>query len=378
MLGWLYRCTQDFDGTLPASDFNGTEPKRLDNDAQLYTLNASIIQAAADGHYDDRELELLWKQKREVRRTIQQIRPNTTSSTASTASSSAYSLPASTTTSTVRTSDTELDSFNDLIQCRSTLQPIQEVHPDLEAATIELRPLPCAKPSVATPCTFRVCHNCRPVYRDRAWQSIDDILQNPYKAPPKHEIDNRRISNLHLVMNIASMKPGQRFYLQRQYDIESTRSQRNSRTEFVDTVQRLLRNKDNMPEEVTNIIRVSEAYDYGALLASESSASSTYASDDSDQPKNSRVPLYLRRGFERFSSITLPPKSASSQYAESSGLSPRTIDSTVSSPAILEQTDNSNGNDKNVAPRNARETRLIAKTFHLEKTPKATMRFPID
>lgn len=109
-LGWLYRCTQDSDGFLPASDSDSDDHHRqYEHDAHLYTLSAAITKAAANGDYTDQELDFLWKQKLEVRRTIQQVRPET-SSTASTASSSQYSLPASTTTSTIRSSDSDPDT----------------------------------------------------------------------------------------------------------------------------------------------------------------------------------------------------------------------------------------------------------------------------
>lgn len=166
--GWLYRCTQDNEGMLPISDFSDVEYASLDYDAQLYTLSPSIIQAAEAGEYTDNQLALLWKQKLEVRRTIQQTSP-TTSSDASTASSSQYSLPTSGTTSSHISSetdpDTDVSQLSDLYQpCRGPLEPIREVNDELEEDMISETP----KQACHTACTLKVCHTCRPVYQQRA------------------------------------------------------------------------------------------------------------------------------------------------------------------------------------------------------------------
>src|SRR4051812_40452321 len=74
-LGWLYRCTQDIVGSLPASDAHDEENARqFNHDTQLYTLSPSIIKLAEEGHYTDEQLRVLWKQKIEVRQIIRQVR----------------------------------------------------------------------------------------------------------------------------------------------------------------------------------------------------------------------------------------------------------------------------------------------------------------
>ncbi|KAK5098363.1 hypothetical protein LTS08_006496 [Lithohypha guttulata] len=50
------------------------------------------MQAAHEGHYTDQELNILWKQKIGVRKTIQQLRPTTSSTASSVSSKTCYDL----------------------------------------------------------------------------------------------------------------------------------------------------------------------------------------------------------------------------------------------------------------------------------------------
>lgn len=219
-LGWLYRCTQDFDGLLPVSDFSEAfDPVRTDYDVQLFTLSHSISQAANAGHYTDEQLHQLWQQKGEVRRAVQHTRPVTAGSDTTTSSSS-YSLPASTTASTIRSStcDSEPDFCSEL-SARHPLHAIQETHDNISETT-ESQPISIVRLSPIPPCDFKVCHTCRPIYRDRAWMSLNAAVDGALKTPSTCEFDNRRISDVAVVRGIGAPRLEQPPYTRRQHDTE--------------------------------------------------------------------------------------------------------------------------------------------------------------
>ena len=324
-IGWLYRCTQDSDGFLPASDFYDAEDRKpLDQDAHLYTLSPAITKAAANGDYTDQELNILWEQKFDVRRAIRQVRPDTSSSV-STASSSQYSLPASTTTSSILSDsdpDTDLSQLSDYLpSCRGPLEPIQEVHADLEN---DHRLLPLVKPVALSPCNFKVCQTCRPIYQQRAWQSIDSVLKTPYKPPPKHELANRRISDVNVVKTIGLSLYISTPHNRRHFETENDPSKRNSRTQFQDIVQQLLRDQERLPEEYradteqqSHMLRRSAAvqslFQPNPKDTSDNALSEKASQTSSDLPQ----PLYHEHGSERFTSVQSPPTRAKSQYGDS-------------------------------------------------------------
>lgn len=380
-LGWLYRCTQDFDGFLPASDFYDVrDHKRLDHDAQLYTLSAAITKVAANGDYTDQELNILWKQKLDVRRAVRQVRPDTSSS-ASTASSSQYSLPASTTTSTIPSSesdpDTELSQLSDYSQlCRGPLEPIQEVHDDLEQ---DHRLHSFAKPTPPPLCNFKVCQTCRPIYQQRAWQSIDDVLKSPYKQPPKHEMANRRISDVNVVKHIGHL------------DAENYTSKRNSRTQFQDIVQQLLIGQERSSEEYeTGTGKQGHGLKRVAAAQSLFDPNTKDAFDDALSEKASRTsssflrPLYHRRGSERFPTIQASSQKAESQSGESmaSTVLPTSQDGSSCTAAVIGlkiDTMKANADRENIPPAQKTPTESIKESLcRFSGLRKTSARFAID
>ena len=53
-------------------------------------------------------------------------------------------------------------------------------------------------------CKFRACQLCRPTFKDRAWQNIDEVCDRDYVPPPiNFETDDRRISRMDLVSNLG-------------------------------------------------------------------------------------------------------------------------------------------------------------------------------
>lgn len=382
VLGWLYHCTQDHDGFLPASAFHEIDTtKRLEHDAQLYTLSSSISEAAAKGHYTDKELEILWKQKIEVRKLIKQLRPNTSSSVSS-ASSSNYSIAATASYSTFPSTesytdlDLEIPHQTDCLPIlRGSLEPIQEVHDDLEK---DDKIIPFAKTTPPPLCNFKVCHTCRPNYRERAWLSLDRVLKTPYRqhAPSPQEYRNKRLSNTEVVRNLgASTSSLETDY--RVHNLSRDPAKRHSRTEFQDTVQRLLRDQDpNLARHASDSLtydgrtqglsRQKPFQNLAAIAtkkmdkvgtssipslvnsASLANGDTTFSSvvetlsllEDDQSTLSSLEPrrIYHRRGFERMTSIKVPPRTAISHCGEStSSHDPSTSQSILSCPGIMER-----------------------------------------
>lgn len=390
-LGWLYRCTQDFDGFLPASDFYNVEDhQRFDQDAQLFTLSVAVTEAAANGAYTDRELDVLWKQKIEVRRTIRQARPSTSSS-ASTASSSQYSLPASTTTSTVQSSDsdpdTELSQLSDSLQpCRGPLEPIREVHDDLEN---DRQLLPFVKPTMSTPCNFKICQTCRPIYQQRAWQSIDAVLKGPFRPPPKHEMANRRISDVNVVRNIGLHSCISTTHDRGLLNNATDPSKRNSRTQFQDIVQQLLKDQER-PSDEYGADKEQQRLGLKRVPAAQSlfDPNTKDNSDDAPSEEASRTspsfltPLYHRHGSERLTSIQPALQKAKSECAESrSSAEPPSSKDNQPCPRVTLKIDTAKANEdrENIHPAQKTPTESIKESLcRLGGLRKTSARFVVD
>src|SRR6202000_1051690 len=60
-------------------------------------------------------------------------------------------------------------------------------------------------------CSFKICPTCRPTYRERAYQSLNNILNNPVQMPPIWELQNRRVSDVRIVAQIG-VPTRSRFY----------------------------------------------------------------------------------------------------------------------------------------------------------------------
>lgn len=450
IFGWLYRCTEDFDGFLPSSDFHLTDTSRqLVHDAQLFTLSPSVSEAAAKGHYTDQELSILWKQKIEVRKLIRQLRPNTSSS-ASTASSSTHSVGGTATASTLPSTESYTDLEPDVGQddeflrpCRAPLEPIREVHDDLER---DHKLVSIAKANSPPPCDFKVCHNCRPNYRERAWHSLESVLKTSYRQllPPKHEFDNRKISHAGVVRKFGTGVNSLGNCGNRQEDLNTFQAaKKNSRTEFQATVQRLLRDQDSetvaypnctmpncgqreeLPRQVSyqslgaitmasmdEVVNVpTPPHQLGTSFGGNTAYPSLHdnlAAPDGEistlgctEPR----PLYHRRGLERITSITVPPRGAISHCGESTSSQDLSTSQSISScPGIVEREsleEKAKSNDRQnqwmadkavmapkivvvnadgipSAPQKTPTETVNGSVFKFRRTPKSSSRFPID
>jgi hypothetical protein len=257
-IGWLYRCTQDTNGCLPESDFTSdvaAEDKRRDSQhIDLNTLSLTTIRAISQGEYTKDQIKILLAQKQKVKEVVlgQGTRP-TTSSTAASASTytstidstnATYStLPPSTTFST--TSSTSLDEEIRAAYDWKELQKVWMSEPAIPrtetiagfVASIAIDkplkdapqpadrrwPLPKAIMPIQEKCDFKICPTCRPTYRERAYQSLNNILNNPLQLPPIWELENRRVSDAHVVARIRFPAPP-RFYAQAGHDAVQSRN----------------------------------------------------------------------------------------------------------------------------------------------------------
>ena len=227
-------------------------------------LSPSVIKAIKEGQYSPEQIRELVRQKETVREAIQEdaTRPTTSSST-SDESTTFSAIPESTSfsTNTSASLDEELRAAYDwqtlhkVWQAEATRQEAEEQQ--ALATDTDLNPL-------ASACGYKICATCRPTYRERAFQSLDQILKNP-KWPPQWELDNRPVSDARVVRNIGLTKV-KRFYAQTNgQEIESqntfisqypsshdearfesdlndeTPSKRHSRTGFRETVKNALK-----------------------------------------------------------------------------------------------------------------------------------------
>jgi hypothetical protein len=206
--GWLYRCTQDSNSFLPDSDFSPAKVESLDArlSEQLVTaqLSQDVLRGIQDGHYNSQQIRLLQAQKLRVKETIAMqedaLENHSQSYLASNSPSSPHAI---------------LD--NSVMIARGTPEASEHQNANASGQAVKNPTLdqneahsvmPCAsKVTYVEPlvpnCHFRCCQACRPAYRDRAFQSLDTVLTEPFKQPPLWEFENRRISDAHLLTKIA-------------------------------------------------------------------------------------------------------------------------------------------------------------------------------
>jgi len=220
-IGWLYRCTQDSDGFLPAADFiNGSHTlanKSSFQDVALHTLSSPIIKAIAEGQYTEEQVKILIQQKEKVRDIIlaQEPRPATASTATTTSSASSSSsarsdnpstLPKSTTFSTTSTAslDEEIRKAYDWNELQKVWMSEPTVTlPESNSPTLTQSRVASHSPVPAhKACTFKICSTCRPSYRDRAFQSLNAILNTSVKVPPSWELENRPISHASVLAKV--------------------------------------------------------------------------------------------------------------------------------------------------------------------------------
>lgn len=167
-------------------------------------LSQDVLRGIQDGHYNSQQIRLLQAQKLRVKETIAMqedaLENHSQSYLASNSPSSPHAI---------------LD--NSVMIARGTPEASEHQNTNTSGQAVKNPTLdqneahsvmPCAsKVTYVEPlvpnCHFRCCQACRPAYRDRAFQSLDTVLTEPFKQPPLWEFENRRISDAHLLTKIA-------------------------------------------------------------------------------------------------------------------------------------------------------------------------------
>ncbi|KIY03858.1 uncharacterized protein Z520_00549 [Fonsecaea multimorphosa CBS 102226] len=234
-IGWLYRCTQDTGGFLPESDLIDDpilpRGRPLDRHVTTHPLSSSIVKAIGDGQYPGQEVKKLIEQKEgdkdlvlpqlgpDERRPATASTVTTVSTTSSDGDRTLSTLPQSTTFST--NSSVELDEEIKAAYDWKELQKVWMSEPSVPPPAPRPKPSnpanlpPHARLPYMQPCNFKICPTCRPTYRERAYQSLDEVLNTPIVLPPVWELQNRRVSDAGIVAGIGLPKLSQsRFYAQ--------------------------------------------------------------------------------------------------------------------------------------------------------------------
>lgn len=261
--GWLYRCTQDYNGRLPELDHASVELPtnghiKQSADPTLETLSPWVQQAIESGQYSQEQVRIIKEQKlgvkkavvaaeeREINLRLQDQEPTRSSPTRlrpllprtttlppvlCQESSSSTSTPMS--VENVRKanlmkenqspSGDETQTADRLpVGAHSVEKPGSLIHllgntnvtiPMSVTAPGHLNELSRKTPrdnqqmkTVYPPCNFVTCPTCRPTYRERAVLPLNQVLQSePSHLPevPKEELKNRRISDLRVVQRLG-------------------------------------------------------------------------------------------------------------------------------------------------------------------------------
>ena len=215
--GWVYRCTQDHGGFLPESDFTTIQeavPVTISEGTPTWRLKQWMYEAVLKGQYTVEQFSTLFQQRQAVKKAI--FSEGSGTATPSTPALSDYysksSDLASTTLTYIASSYPEVgtepspDKNGMFAQDKHHQHSADQLLDERDTATITdiNKTSDLSYPA----CTWTCCQTCRPTYYDRAWQSLDSIVNAPIKAPPAWEFNNRHISDARIVANIGLPKLG--------------------------------------------------------------------------------------------------------------------------------------------------------------------------
>ncbi|KAL1885200.1 hypothetical protein Plec18167_001857 [Paecilomyces lecythidis] len=191
--GWLYVCTEDHGGFIPADqDYSSTlcrESCGPDTTGEI-SLSPWINKAIQDGFYTTDQIEILKLQRAGVEEAVLIARSPTPASSVTHISESSY------------TEDTDEEPWAE------TVEDINK--PDGEPETEESVPstsdpeIVHVRPRAHPVCRLMCCHTCRPASRDRSWASLNTVCNEmPVKLPPPWDISNRRVSDTNVVRKLG-------------------------------------------------------------------------------------------------------------------------------------------------------------------------------
>ncbi len=212
-VGWVYRCTQDTGGFLPESDFNTSsfEQRYINTNPgePTWELSQWMYESVLKGQYTVEQFSTLLEQRQGVKNAIfaQSERAGTPATSTSSDSTSSDFGNNTTLTSIATSCDDEASKSPKATESpyktlrRSPVAMFRDIAVDNSVQ--EAIPEPCYPV-----CSWTCCQTCRPTYRDRAWLSLDAIVDGPYKEPPPWELHNRRISDARIIATFGLSKHG--------------------------------------------------------------------------------------------------------------------------------------------------------------------------
>ena len=202
-LGWVYRCTQDRWMKVSSKRNSGTDSQASttddigenDNATNVLQLSPWMEEAILKGHYTLEESIILREQKQEVKNSIAAAQRNLNQQH--------------------RASYPQISPRPSVNTDQNIPFPIIEESPEELMLLPQLPPIikPPMKQNLILECIYKTCSTCRPLSRDRAWQSFDHIFKNV--STPIYidfSTDNRPISDVDLVRQLGlPNKPRSRY-----------------------------------------------------------------------------------------------------------------------------------------------------------------------
>ena len=198
-LGWLYRCTQDINECYLAEDASGvpnTAEKNMEHEQKLdpgvISLTPWIEQAIEDGHYTREQVLIMRQQKQRVKEAIAEIEAHfeETLRAQYIRPSLASLIPNyPTNANQINANETNTDEMHVVPELVLGVEPP-------ENSEISSKAITTAQPKLFPFCKFMCCQNCRPIYRDRTWQTFEDVFaQEVPLCTVDFENDNRPLAD---------------------------------------------------------------------------------------------------------------------------------------------------------------------------------------
>lgn len=203
-IGWIYTCTQDHESAPQPTTAMGTSmaenehaaaiPERIIRAADQ--LSVWVVEAIKNGHYTVEQVKLLEAQKRSVNDTVaaleQYLHLEHRDVTLD------FPPGASTSPPSVETNSlTSVQTVTDVAKTTSTLSVTEQ----LARVRMDLFP----------DCRWSCCHTCRPMYRDRSWQSLEGVLASNTTEHTSPDFGERRVTHINIARNLGLRKPRRMF-----------------------------------------------------------------------------------------------------------------------------------------------------------------------
>ncbi|KAL8911142.1 MAG: hypothetical protein Q9171_003633 [Xanthocarpia ochracea] len=187
--GWVYSCTQDEQHELVVSPTRNSIPSKP---AWTADLSPWIQQGIAKGQYSAEQIEKMVAQRQKV---IDTIAASEAHFKKTQSASSRMSVRKSTSTpiSVVVNPDLPIINTNENAETSS-----DRIRQSVDQSSI-------AKARIFPYCRYRACQMCRPTYRDRTWQVIEDAFTTKISPPGLYDVDaDRPVSRLSMVRSIGT------------------------------------------------------------------------------------------------------------------------------------------------------------------------------